>query len=474
MRLERSGYTTLTEKQVQQIHEQTLELLEHVGVWICSKVGLDILGNAGCDVKDPQRVKIPSKLVMEALKTAPEKIDIYDRNGKLAMTLKTDSVYFGTGSDCVYTIDLESGEKRPCTKQDIARLTRFCDALPDLEFLMSFGVASDSPAASRFVHQYEAMLLNTTKPCIVPGNDRHDLEAMIDMAAVAVGGLEAVRKQPPLITYPAPMPPLTHPAAEIDKMLVSAEYGVPFTYVEYSMLGATAPVTMAGALTQANADVLVGLVITQLKYPGAKFIYGGACPAFDMRYGTCVYGSPEVSISAAALADMSRFYKLPCFSLGGITDSKILDAQAGFEYAFSTYIAAQSGASLIHDCGFLDCGMISSFESVLMADEIVSMVKYYLKPIEVNEETIALNVIDKVGPSKSYLNHRHTASNFRKSLWPSRFPFRASYRFWESQGCQDMKTRLNEAAKKIFAEHAVQALPDPIVSKINNIVNNYQ
>ncbi|MAF85956.1 MAG: trimethylamine methyltransferase [Dehalococcoidales bacterium] len=473
MKLENSGYAILSEEQVQLIHKQTLELLERLGVWIWSEEGLDLLGSAGCDVKDPKRVKIPNKLVMDAIEKAPKKIDVYDRDGRLAMTLETDSVYFGTGSDCVNTIDLETGERRSCTKQDIARLTRFCDALPNIDFLMSFGVAGDSPEISRFVHQYEAMLLNSSKPCLVPGSNRQDVRTVIDMAAAAVGGLDVVRERPPLIIYPAPLPPLTHPEVEIDKCLASAEYGVPFTYVEYSMLGATAPVTMAGALTQANADVLTGLVITQLKYPGAKFIYGGACPTLDMKYGTCVYGSPEVNMSAAALTDMSRFYKLPCFSLGGITDSKILDAQAGLEYAFSIYIAALSGASLIHDCGFLDCGLVSSFESVLMADEVISMAKHYLKPLEINEKTIALDVIDQVGPGGTYLTHPHTTTNFRQSLWHSRFLFRAQYSLWEEQGCKDMRTRLNEAARKIFAEHPAPTLPESVVKTIDNMVKKH-
>jgi len=463
----------LNKEQIQMVHEHTLELLERTGVCVQSKEALDILGDAGCDVGDPNQVKIPRKLVAEAIEAAPKSIEVYDRNGQLAMTLQEDACYYGTGSDCPYHIDVFSGERRSCTKEDVGNLARFCDALPNIDFVMSMGIAYDTPPGTSFVHQYEAMLRNTTKPVIVTGHGRRDMEAMIDMAATVVGGADALRKRPPLILYSEPFSPLTHSDMGVVKCLVCGEYEVPFVYIPSPMMGGSGPATIAGNLTQANAECLSGLVIFQSKYPGAKFIYGGDATGIDMQHAVYLYGAPELSVLNAALADLAHLYHLPFFCISGSTDSKALDAQAGVEYALSLYIATLNGCNLIHDCGYLESSMASSLESILMSDEIISMIKYLLRPLEVSPETIALKVIDEVGPGGTYLTHRHTRENFRRSLWFPRFFDRTRFNIWGEQGSRDLRQKLREEAQKILTAHPTPELPAGIVSEIGRVVQNY-
>jgi len=463
----------LSQDQIQLVHQQTLELLERTGVCVQSEEALEILGDAGCDVRDPKRVKIPRKLVAKAIEAAPKSIEVYDRKGHLAMTLQEDVCYYGTGSDCPYHIDLFSGQRRSCTKEDVGNLARFCDALPNIDFVMSMGIAHDTPSGTSFVHQYEAMLLNTTKPVIVTGHGRRDMTAMINMAVAVVGGTEALRKCPPLILYSEPFSPLTHTEMGVVKCLVCCEYEVPFIYIPSPMMGGSGPATIAGNLTQANAECLSGLVIFQAKYPGAKFIYGGDATAIDMWHAVYLYGAPELNLLNAALADLAHFYQLPFFCISGSTDSKVLDAQAGVEYALSLYIAALNGCNLIHDCGYLESSLVSSFESILMSDEIISMVKYMLRPLEITEETIALKVIDEVGPGGTYLTHRHTLDNFRKSMWFPRFLDRARFKIWEEQGAKDLRQRLKEESQRILAAHPVPKLPEAVVQEIGRIVQNH-
>jgi trimethylamine--corrinoid protein Co-methyltransferase len=257
------------------------------------------------------------------------------------------------------------------------------------------------------------------------------------------------------------------------KCLVCGEYEVPFIYIPSPMMGGTGPTTIAGNLTQANAECLSGLVIFQAKYPGAKFIYGGDATAIDMWHAVYLYGAPELNLLNAALADLAHFYQLPFFCISGSTDSKVLDAQAGVEYALSLYIAALNGCNLIHDCGYLESSLVSSFESILMSDEIISMVKYMLRPLEITEETIALKVIDEVGPGGTYLTHRHTLNNFRKSMWFPRFLDRARFSIWEEQGAKDLHQRLKEESQRILAAHRVPKLPEAIVQEIGRIVQNH-
>ena len=356
----------LSQEQVRLVHERTLDLLERTGVCVQSREALEVLGDAGCDIGDPARVKIPRALVDEAIENAPGSIRVFDRQGRAAMSLEEGACYYGTGSDCPNHIDLYSGQRRSSTKKDVGELARFCDALPNIDFVMSMGIAKDTPPGTSFVHQYEAMLLNTTKPVIVTGHGRRDMKAMVEMAAALVGGADEVRERPPLVLYSEPFSPLTHTEMGVAKCLVCCEHGVPFIYIPSPMMGASGPAPVAGTLVLANAECLSGLVIFQSFHPGARFIYGGDASALDMRHATYAYGAPEIHLFNGALADLAHFYRLPFFCIAGATDSKLLDAQAGIEYALSIYLATLNGCNLVHDCGYLEAGLTSSFESILM------------------------------------------------------------------------------------------------------------
>ncbi len=464
----------LTAEQISQVSEYAMRLMEEVGCRVVCDEALDILGNAGCDVSHPDRIKIPRNLVMEAIEAAPKEIEVFNRDGELSMTFREDACYYGTGSDCPTTIDLYSGERRPSTKEDVGKLARFCDALPNIDFVMSFGIAHDAPEGGSFVHQYEAMLLNTTKPIIVTGHGRNDMVAMIEMAAAALGGISEVKKRPPLVLYTEPLSPLVHTEMGVSKGLVCCDYGVPFIYIGSPMMGATAPATFEAILVQAVAESLSGLVIFQKKQPGAKFIFGGDASIMDMSTSIYSYGAPELNTLNAALADMAHCYGLPFFCIAGASDSKVLDAQAGLEYAMSIYLATLNGCNIIHDCGYLESGLTSSFESVLFADEIIGMTKSMLRPFTFNDETVPLRLMDRVGPGGSFLTEEHTLENFRKTLWFPRFLDRRVYDIWEKAGARDLRMVLNERARSIFEGHRPQELPETTVESIRDIVNRHK
>lgn len=464
------GSRILVREQIEKINAYTLDLLEKVGVWVQSQEALDILGGAGCDVRNVKQVRIPRKLVLEAIEASPKEIQVYNRNGELAMNLRTDACYYGTGSDCPHTIDFKSGERRSCVKKDIEELTRFCHQLRHIDFVMSFGIANDAPKGSNFVHQYEAMLLNTTKPVIVTGHGSHDMKAMIDMAAVVAGGPEVLKKRPPLVLYSEPLSPLIHTEMGVSKCLICAAYGVPFIYIGSPMMGGSGPATLAGILVQANAESLSGLVIFQKKYPGAKFIYGGDVTCMDMKNSIFAYGAPELNVLNAALADLAHFYGLPFFCIAGSTDSKTLDAQAGVEYALSIYLATLNGCNLIHDCGYLEQGLTSSFESVLFADEIIDMVQYMVRPLEVNEETVPMEAFRRVGTGGHFLMDPHTIDHFRKSFWFPRLMDRTRSGTALSGQDRGMWSRLHEKAVEIRNTEPRIALPEPVKDEIRRIV----
>ncbi len=460
----------LSKEEIEKINAYTFALLEEVGVWVQSQEGLDVLGCEGCDVRNVRQVKIPRKLVLEAIEASPKEIQVHNRNGGLAMTFKRDTCYYGTGSDCPYTIDFESGQRRTCLKKDIEELTRFCDKLHHIDFVMSFGIANDAPEGDNFVHQYEAMLLNTTKPVIVTEHGSHDMKTIIDMASVVTGGYEILERRPPLVLYSEPLSPLVHTEMGVSKALICAAYGVPFIYIGSPMMGGSGPATLAGILVQANAESLSGLVIFQKKYPGAKFIYGGDVTCMDMKHSIFAYGAPELNILNAALADLAHSYALPFFCIAGSTDSKTLDAQAGIEYALSIYLATLNGCNIIHDCGYLEQGLTSSFESVLFADEIIDMVKYMLRPFEVNEETVPMEAFRRVGAGGHFLMDPHTIEHFRKSLWFPRLMDRTRSGTVLSGQDRGMWGRLHDKVAEIRSTESHIALPDTIRDEIRRLV----
>lgn len=464
----------LSNEQIDQVNEYALRLMAEIGCKVQSEEALDLLSRAGCDVTNPDRVKIPRRAVLQALEAAPGKIEVFNRDGERAMELKEGSCNYGTGSDCPTTIDLDTGERRACLKEDVGRLARFCDALPNIDFVMSFGIAYDAPKGGNFVHQYEAMLKNTKKPVIVTGHGRNDMNTMIEMAAAAVGGVEELKRKPPLILYTEPLAPLVHTEMGVDKGLVCCDYEIPFIYIGSPMLGASGPVTLEGILVQTVAESLAGLVIFQKKKAGAKFIFGGDTTVMDMNTNIFRYGAPELNVLNQALADMAHFYHLPFFCIAGASDSKVLDAQAGLESALSIYMATLNGCNIIHDCGYLEYGSTSSFESILLADEIINLVAFMLRPLDFNDRTVALDVVERVMAGSNFLMEEHTAENFRKSLWFPRFLNRERYQSWEEEGKKDLAVKLNQEAKEIFKNHRPVSLPDETIKAIDRIVARHR
>ena len=464
----------LSNEQILQVQEYVINLMENIGCKVACEEALDVLGHAGCDIRDPKRVKIPRNLVMEALEAAPKEIEVFHRDGEPALVLKEDNCYYGTGSDCNTTIDLETGARRLCMKDDVARLARFCDALPNMNFVMSFGIANDVPSGINFIHQYEAMLLNTTKPIIVTGYARNDMMTMIEMAGAAIGGIDKIKDKPPLILYTEPVSPLVHTEMGVSKGLICCEYGVPFIYIGSPMMGGTAPATPEGILVQTVAESLAGLVIFQKKQAGAKFIFGGDATVMDMKTTIFSYGGPELNILNAGLADMAHFYGLPFFCIAGSTDAMVLDAQAGFEYAMSIYNATLNGCNIIHDCGYLESGLTSSFESVFFSDEIIGWIKHMLRPLNFNDESVALPVIDNVGPGGNFMMKDHTYENYRDTFHFPRFFNRKMFDTWAEEGSRDIRAILNENAKSIFNDHTPQDLPEEVKQTIGAIMAKHR
>jgi trimethylamine--corrinoid protein Co-methyltransferase len=383
------------------------------------------------------------------------------------MKLEGHSIFYGTGSDCPNVIDLRTGERRPGVLQDIIDATVVCDALPNIDFLMSFCIANDLNPQTYDRHQMQAMLTHSVKPILFVTLDFAGCVDNIKMAEAVVGGADALQSKPLCACYINVSSPLRHNEEALQKLLFMAEKGLPTTYTPVVLRGATGPVTAAGAIALANAGELAGLVISQIKREGAPVILtGGVNDMLEMRTAIDCYSDPT---NRVMLVELAHRYGLPIFGLTGCSDSKLPDEQAAAEAALSILLESLAGAQMAHDVGYLDSGMTNSIEQVVICDEIIAYTKHFMKEVEVNEETLALDVIHQIGPDGDFISSKHTKKHYREDWYPKLFE-RRNYDGWKKAGGKTMRQRAQEKALEILAQHKPEPLPLEVQNTLDQIV----
>jgi trimethylamine--corrinoid protein Co-methyltransferase len=448
----------LDRESITKIHNATLEVLEKTGVAINTAEGRKILTNAGCGLKNGNVITIPSKLVEKAIESAPSSVVLFDRSGDERCILEGWNTSFGTGSDCPFILDRITGEKRQCTYDDVAKGALVCDALEHFDFVMPVGIISDRPLGVADVYAVDATLKNTTKPAVFTAHSKDTFQLSIDLAVAVAGSLQKLQEKPFICLYDEPTSPLKHMPEATDKLIHASRLRIPVIFTPCPLAGATAPATGAGMLVQANAECLSGLVIQQTISPGAPFVYGGVMNVLDMSTTIAPYGSPELHKLCAAMTDIAHYYNLPMFGTCGCSDAKNVDAQAGLEVGFSVLMATLNGQNLIHDIGFLESALITSYEMYILSNEAIGMAKHVAGGVCVDRDTLAVDVIDTVGPSGHFLDQEHTLKHFKREFYFPRVLDRTNYDGWERAGKKTLDIRLKEEADEIIATHRCEKI----------------
>lgn len=459
----------LSDEQVRAIHYATLEILSQTGVEMRDPQGREILLEAGAWVSN-MRIKIPEKLVNDSIADAPSCIKMYDRLGNLTMPLELGKVFFGTGSDTIFTLDVETGERRRTTAQDVEDIARLCDELENIDFLMSMGNPSDVPPDDLYIHEFIGMMRGSVKPNVYTAKNRADMEDIYRIAVAEAGSEQKLREKPFCMLYAEPISPLLFPEESLQKLIFCAEKGIPASYPPSPNTGGGGPITLAGALALGNAECLVGLIISQLIRPGTPFLYGMNTAAMDMKTAIVSYGSPEWPMGVMAQMDLARYYNLPAWSAGGASDSKVVDTQAGIEMTFSILINLLTRATLVHDVGYIEYGSTSSMETLVIADEIIQEARYLTNGLDINPKTLALDAIARVKPGAGFLADPHTRKNFRTSQWIPEIIDRTRYESWKDGGSKDMFRRANERAREILTKHQVPPLSEDTEAVIRQVL----
>jgi trimethylamine--corrinoid protein Co-methyltransferase len=462
------GIRLLSDAQKDEIHSATLEVLRRTGADVLVPKVRDLLKKAGCWV-DGARVRIPAHLIDWAIRTAPSRVVLCDQNGDRAMELEGRKGYYGTGSDTPFVIDAYTGERRQAVLADIANVAKLVDYLDNIDFLMCMGIASNVTESISDLYHFREMAHNTSKPIVYTAWDRANLEAIVEMAEAVAGGAEALQRNPFMALYSEPISPLTHAEESCEKLLFLADKGLPVVYTPGMMIGATAPVTVAGALVQANAEALSGLLITQLVREGAPVIGAGGILFMDMAKGLISYAAPEFMLAMTAFSEMYHYYKLPIFSFSGCSDAKVFDQQAAAEGAIWMMLTALGGGNLIHDVGYIESGMTACYEQLVAMNEVAGLVKRFMDGVEISPETIGLDVIDEIGPAGHYLEHEHTYKHFRDNWVPKLFD-RASHEEWELDGSRTLGDRANAVVREAFETHEPETLDQDVAEALEVII----
>jgi trimethylamine--corrinoid protein Co-methyltransferase len=397
-------------------------------------------------------------------------VDLYARDGSHRIVLEGRATYFGTSGTTPYSFDPVSGQRQANTRKSIAQIARVCDFLPQFDWAMVLGVPSDCPSPIADRVGFVAAVGNFTKTIYSSAYSVEGLADLVEMCEVIAGGAAELHARPFFITGIDPISPLVYSREVAGKLMLMAKKGLPFLFNPGAMAGATGPATLAGILSLNLAENLAGLVLAQAVRPGTPVILGGGPGPMDMSTTVYGYGAPETAVLSTALADVAHSYGIPVSIKGGASNARTVDEQSALEATFSLVTAAaQAGAGLVHDVGTMDAGMTCSMEQLVLCNEVIDVVRQIMKGMEVSAETLAFDVIEKVGPGGHYLAEEHTLHHFREH---HRSPLldRQRYEAWFDKGAHTLGQRLSERVRQVLDAHVPPPLSEDTLKGLDAIV----
>jgi len=458
------------EGECKKIHMATLEILERTGVDVHDETARNILIKGGATA-DGIRLRVPEHMVASALSTVPERITLYDRNKKVALRAWGHNTYYGGGSDCLNILDHKTGKRREPVLQDVVNATRVMDALPEIDFVMSLVLPRDVHQSIYDRFQMEVMLNNTTKPIVFVSPDFKGCKAAVEMCEAVAGGVEEFKRYPFATCYINVTSGMVINEEALQKSIYLAQKGLPQLWIPLNAGGVNSPATTAGCMASMNAGIMLGIVLSQLVKKGAPIaVPGWNGGPYNLQ---TMVGNYVLADEQGVATSMGRYYNLPVSGLGGSTDSKALDQQCAIEMTISLMTALLHGANIVHDVGFMDAGLQGSLQLQVMANDTIGFLRAATKGVKVDDETLALDVIDEQGPTGSYLSHPHTLKHYKEPFYSKLFD-KGSYALWEKKGKLTMEQKAADIVDDILKNHSVDPLPQDVQAKIKAIVRQEQ
>jgi trimethylamine--corrinoid protein Co-methyltransferase len=463
-------YARMGHAECEKIHQATLEILERTGVDVHDERAKARLIKGGATA-DGIRVRIPEHVVERALNIAPKRLTLYNRQGEVAIRAWGHNTYYGGGSDCLNILDHRTGQRRRPMLQDVHEAATVMDALPELDFCMSLFLPEDVDQRIYDRYQMEVMLNRTRKPIVFVSPDLEGCVAAVEMCEAVAGGAAAFQRRPFATCYINVTSGLIANAEALQKCMYLAGKGLPMLYIPLNAGGVNSPVTTAGCMASLNAGTLLGIVLAQLVREGTPVaVPGWNGGPYNLK---TMVGNYVLADEQGVPTEMGKYYNLPVFGLGGSTDSKVLDQQCGMEATLSLMTALLHGANIVHDVGFMDSGLQGSLQLQVIANDTIGFLRAATAGVPVNDETLALGVIDELGPAGNFLDHKHTLKHFREPFY-SKLADKGTYSQWMERGGTTMEQRAAQEVERILERHHPDTLPADVQRDIKKIVEREQ
>ncbi len=470
-------YKAFSEADVKKINEGVMTLLEKGGIKVYTQTGKAALKKAGAIVDESADiVRLPRAMIEDAIASAPHSLTLCGRDPKFDITLEGSQVHLGTGGTAINVLDLETGKKRPSVSQDVrdmAKIVDFCDWVHF--FLINVFPNEIEDKAHVDLNRFYCALSNTSKHVMGGIYDMNGLQEVIKMGELIAGSPEKLRERPFLSFITLIISPFKIDDHYGEFTCLLAEKGLPVVVPTEPLCGLTSPVTMASNVLMHTAETISGVVLTQAVRKGAPVICGSVGSIADMRTMGHLSGCIERAMINAGCSQMAQFYKLPYYSTAGMTDSKVVDCQAGYESGMGSLLVALSGANYIHDAaGLMEFDMTASFEKLIIDNEILARNHRVLRGIEVTDDTLAVDLMLEVGPGNDYLGQEHTIEYMRSEFAPTTISDRNSRAKWEAEGSKDAFARAHDVALKVLKEHKPLPLDPKIVETLKAMYTHFR
>lgn len=470
-RLSKTGYHPLNGDDYGQLHEASLNVLEKTGIQVEDPIALEIFDSYGASI-DPKTgvTRFPPAMVEDAIRSAPHEIKLSGLIPKHDIVLDRKNSFFANFSGNIRVYDPDQDTVRESTKADLAAAARLCDALDEVSVFSRAVYPLDQPSELMHLHTAEACLLNTNKHCIHGPESGWETEKIIAMVEAAVGGADNLVCRKPVTFVASITSPLKMTRTFSEVAITSANKGFSTSIATAVMAGGNGPVDLAGTLVLTNAEILAGIVLTQLVNKGAPVIYGSYSTGMDLKFCTSPMGSPEAAMIAACVAGLCRYYGLPCQVPGIASDGKRPGIQAAVEKSLTGLTAALAGANLIFGIGGIESGLTFDFGQAVLDTEIMRSIMRIRTGIDINTDTLSTDIIHDIGCSGNYLTHTSTFQHMR-SLSQTEFFNRSGRRHWESMGKPQSYQRALLKARDILKKYRPEPLSDSSVKQIRDIMN---
>ena len=461
------SYKPLSDDAISKVHQTAMRIMEEVGFEVNSEAALNHFKKAGAWTdEENHRVRLPQEKALQLIKMAPAEVRLCGQDKKHDVLLGGNRVYAGTGGTALYIYEPETDNKRLATLEDLRRIAKLVDQLDNIHIFLLSTYPNDLPVEQVDVNRFFAGLNNTTKHIMGGVYTIEGVEQVIQMAKIVAGSSEALRQRPPVSMIACSMSPLKMDGHYGDLLITIAKSGIPLVCPAEPLCGATSPVTLAGNLLIQTVDSLMGVMLAQIVNPGTPTIFGSVASNTDLRNLRYLAGSIEMGLLNAAGAQMARFYQLPFYATGGMTDSKVLDSQSGYESSLTSLLCALAGSNFIHDAaGLMESAMTVSYEKLVIDNEILGMIMRAVEGIKVDDDTLAFDLIKQVGPGGNFVTAKHTRQFMRSEHYQPSLSDRDSREDWESKGKQCTWEKASEIVRQVIDNHNY-SLPPAIRNRI--------